>query len=776
MGKIKLLWVGDSPAVSTGFGRVSQATLENLYNTDKYDIAVLGVNHLVGDPHRYEGMFKIYPARTGGNVYGFNRVEEIIEKEKPDVIIINNDLWIVSEYVKFIPEGNKVFTYSPVDALPVHKNWINILDSVNARIGTYTEFAKGGIIAANNNVSIDIIGHGVDTDEFYPIEDARKFLANIPEDAFVVQNVNRNQPRKRLDLFLKAMQLWLSTKSKNDNIVFYYHGCFLPDTKVVVSDGVKNIQDITVGTRVFDTDGKFRSVSHTFVRDYTGEVIRLSCQGANDIVLTPEHPVLAVKGVQCRNGKNITCSKVCKSRYKTLKSGVITSNCSKKYFLSYETSFVNASELTNHDFVAVPKSSVDEISPNIGVYDLCVDSNLARLFGLFVSEGSTSGCNINFSLNKKEEDLLDFIKDTMITYFGKEGKWYNTSKNAGNYVINSKELAQWFGDTFGRGSHHKKIPSFIMKGSLETIRDFVRGLYDGDGCYRGGIFNYSSVSETLVYQLKYVLMRLGIYSSLKPTCPDKDGFSGFTVDVMGSKCKELSFILQEYVERPSRTWSHVWEDDKYFYIPVLSVTKEQYTGKVYNFEVESSHTYNAEFLVVHNCLKDVGWNLIDLAQRWNIDDRFLVSDQDGFSPADGVSLSKLCKIYNTADVQVMTSVGEGFGLSPFESAACGVAQIVPNHSACKELWEGVAPLIDVKYWEVLTGGINTEGGVIDIDHLVSIIEDLYQNRGKLKELRKKCYEHVQQEKFTWGYVANQFDVVVTDMLKSGIKSKKYSDK
>lgn len=389
--------MGDSPCVTTGFGRVSQGILEKLYQSGKYEISILGINHLVGDPHRYEGIFRIYPSRTGGNVYGFNRVEEVISKEKPDVIIINNDLWIVCEYVKLIPEGNRIFTYSPVDALPVNSSWINVIDSVNARIGTYTEFAKGGILKANSNVDIDIIGHGVDTDEFYPIEDARRFLVNVPEDTFVVQNINRNQPRKRLDLFLKAAQLWLESSKHRDNILFYYHGT----------------------------------------------------------------------------------------------------------------------------------------------------------------------------------------------------------------------------------------------------------------------------------------------------------------------------------------------------------------------------------------LRDVGWNLVDLAKRWGIDDRFLVSDQDGLSPAGGVSLDKLCKIYNAANVHVMTSMGEGFGLSPFESAACGVAQVVPNHSATKELWEGVAPLIDIKYWEVLTGGINTEGGVIDVHSLANILEDLYQNRDKLREIGNKCYEHVGQEKFTWDYIARQFDAVVCEMLNDNKISKKY---
>ncbi len=391
-GKIKLLWIGDSPAFNTGFGRVSQSVLENLYRTDRYSISVLGINHEIGDPHRYEGMFKIYPAKAKGDVYGFNRVEEVINKETPDVILINNDLWIVSEYVKRIPAGNKIITYSPVDALPVQGSWLTPLTKVRSRLLTYTEFARNGILQAAN-LNIGIIGHGVDVDEFYPMDDAREFLANIPPEAFLIQNVNRNQPRKRLDLFLKAMQLWLGRLSASDreNVCFYYHGA----------------------------------------------------------------------------------------------------------------------------------------------------------------------------------------------------------------------------------------------------------------------------------------------------------------------------------------------------------------------------------------IRDVGWNLILLAKRWGIDDKFLITDQNNMqNPANGVSLSMLNKIYNVADVHVLTSMGEGFGLSPFESGACGVAQVVPNHSACAELWGGVAPLIDIKEWEVLTGGVNTEGGVIDVEHLAEILNGLYMNRDTTKELGRKAYDHVNQEQFSWGFVANQFDEEIKAVLGS----------
>jgi len=43
---------------------------------------------------------------------------------------------------------------------------------------------------------------------------------------------------------------------------------------------------------------------------------------------------------------------------------------------------------------------------------------------------------------------------------------------------------------------------------------------------------------------------------------------------------------------------------------------------------------------------------------------------------------------HACDVGVNTCKGEGFGLVNFEHAACRVAQVVPNHTSCKELFEG----------------------------------------------------------------------------------------
>ncbi|MEM9304966.1 MAG: glycosyltransferase [Pseudomonadota bacterium] len=51
-----------------------------------------------------------------------------------------------------------------------------------------------------------------------------------------------------------------------------------------------------------------------------------------------------------------------------------------------------------------------------------------------------------------------------------------------------------------------------------------------------------------------------------------------------------------------------------------------------------------------------------------------------------VDSRRLNVLYNACDVGINTSTGEGWGLVSLEHAATGATQIVPDHSACRELW------------------------------------------------------------------------------------------
>jgi len=111
-------------------------------------------------------------------------------------------------------------------------------------------------------------------------------------------------------------------------------------------------------------------------------------------------------------------------------------------------------------------------------------------------------------------------------------------------------------------------------------------------------------------------------------------------------------------------------------------------------------------LYLHCGMKDQGWDILPLFSRemnkqgLDPNGRIILTTTSASPPS--VSVEELNVIYNAADVGVNTCKGEGFGLVNFEQAACRVAQVVPNHTSCKELFEGYGRLIRIEHVDVDT--------------------------------------------------------------------------
>lgn len=223
MNKRKLLIVADS-AVSTGFAQVTHNLIHNL--KDRWEIDVLAINYY-GDPHDIlkEARHWNPQALQYGDFYGMTRIVDLSQQLKPDIVFFINDPWILAEFSPLLPKvhGKKV-GYVPVDARNVNKRFgerLNIFDY----IVPYTEFARNELSYSGVTVPMSPIVHGVDTELFRPLNKKEvRALANIPNDWYVVQMVDRNGPRKRLDLGLYYFAEWVRTKHIPDNVYFYYHG------------------------------------------------------------------------------------------------------------------------------------------------------------------------------------------------------------------------------------------------------------------------------------------------------------------------------------------------------------------------------------------------------------------------------------------------------------------------------------------------------------------------------------------------------------------------
>jgi len=223
--KPKLLWVGDIVAM-TGFARVTENVLERL--RDNYEIVVLSCNWW-GDPTPLQQKYKMYPSsnRFQTAPFGEQRIREVVEKEKPDIVFTINDMWIINEQYKQIADLHqqkkfKFVGYAPMDSYA----WTGCLnETANDWDGiiSYTEFGAHEFIAGGIQKPVAVIPHGVTRGQFYPVNkaEARKKL-NLKDDLFIVFNGNRNQFRKRIDITIEAFAKF--AKDKPDTQLYLHMG------------------------------------------------------------------------------------------------------------------------------------------------------------------------------------------------------------------------------------------------------------------------------------------------------------------------------------------------------------------------------------------------------------------------------------------------------------------------------------------------------------------------------------------------------------------------
>ncbi|HEC63693.1 hypothetical protein LCGC14_0482850 [marine sediment metagenome] len=166
-------------------------------------------------------------------------------------------------------------------------------------------------------------------------------------------------------------------------------------------------------------------------------------------------------------------------------------------------------------------------------------------------------------------------------------------------------------------------------------------------------------------------------------------------------------------------------------------------------------------LYLHMGVEDAGWNIVQLCKRYGMDDRLILTSTLNQIP--GVPDKRMNQIYNACDVGINTSTGEGWGLTSFEHAAARAAQIVPDHSACTEIWEGNAEMLDATY-SLTTERILTEGRFVSPGDVAEALERLYEDPKYLEEMSNKAYKLVTQNCYSWKTIAKQWDKLFTDVL------------
>lgn len=215
----KLLWIGDAVA-ATGFARSTHKILETL--CQHWDTTVLGLNYL-GDPHSYP--YPIYPCFPGGDFFGVGRTKELIEKVKPDLVLIQNDPWNFPPYMKQVNSAVPVVGIVAVDGLNAPGYG---LEGIYHAI-FWTNFGRDECVAGGWKGESSVIPLGVDRTIYKPMDRLkcrRLLFPNHPDlhNAFIVGAVCRNSVRKRLDLTILFFADWVKKRGIRDAYLYLHVG------------------------------------------------------------------------------------------------------------------------------------------------------------------------------------------------------------------------------------------------------------------------------------------------------------------------------------------------------------------------------------------------------------------------------------------------------------------------------------------------------------------------------------------------------------------------
>ncbi|MBI4163572.1 MAG: hypothetical protein HY512_01805 [Candidatus Aenigmarchaeota archaeon] len=446
-------------------------------------------------------------------------------------------------------------------------------------------------------------------------------------------------------------------------------GCVLPNTIVHKNPSTDVIENIQIGDKVLALDGKYHEVYEVLKHRHQGEMFVIKSKCFGESVTTPEHPVLIVKREKFGHHNKTF-----------LQEWTEAEKIKKGDYLIYP--IPKTTEDLDEIELPLDKKLMNRKSKNLP-HKISLTSDLLRVFGYYIAEGSAHNRHLNFTFNIKEKKYVEEIK----TLFKKTFDLVATvkeivEKSTLDVNIHHTPLIRVFEQWFGNGAQNKKISHFLMLLPKQKQKELIKGMWRGDGYVGRKKAGYKTISKLLTEQLKMLLLRQGIVPSISVNRAYKNHKQSYNIEITGKRNLErlasileikVGFDIQERYPRYVLT-------DNYVYMPVRSVETFNYNGLVYNLEVRDVQSYVTENAILHNCgdftiLSTLKMALVDL----NVDtaNTLIVSGIGcgsklphfvktyGFEGLHGRSLpvATAAKLVNpNLNVIVVTGDGDGYGI------------------------------------------------------------------------------------------------------------------
>ncbi len=434
--------------------------------------------------------------------------------------------------------------------------------------------------------------------------------------------------------------------------------CFLPDTKVLTDNGYIDIQNLKINDNVYTHTGEIKKIDDFLFKQVKENIYDIKTLGNDSIKCTNNHPWYVIKrkkredfdfnDIEWIKAKDLEVGNlIAIPKLKLLNhtiSNINLLNYSNEYKKIYDEYNIFINEIKNKN-INIKKYCIsnnlnyrkmikwkcnENIKPKICKLDssLKINENISWFLGLFLAEGWVDNKKIRKTITITLGDepellnkLITIIKDELkINYYIRYHKEQKGCQISFTHQLLSEMLSTDFYICEKHFSHTKKIPKWVDYIGYDNIISFIKGYYDGDGCYfeneETSFLSMSSTSESLIDHLKILFMRLRILPNKSKINVNGDAIickrnvktkNKYTLSINGKQLERILNLLNINNKNIfiKNRYNKFFENDKYWFVPITKINEEYYDGIVYNLEVQDNHSYLVNGgLSAHNCVFD----------------------------------------------------------------------------------------------------------------------------------------------------------------------------
>jgi len=383
--------------------------------------------------------------------------------------------------------------------------------------------------------------------------------------------------------------------------------CCHPDSLIVKGDySISKIKEIKKNDKVIVSTGEKKKVQKIFKRNTEGFLYRL--RGKFDglfSAFTSEHPILIakVKINRCKSFPRIYS--IVSTEYKeiqNLKKGDYI--CIPKANFDYKLKYYNFSDIVKNWRYKIIDNKVygwrgkQKSFPS----QIELDEDLYWLIGLYIAEGSCSKNSVYFSLNIKEIEIIEKIKQIVKKKFSLETRlrFLKQCPNCVNVCVSSTAFVHFMKSfVFGNSVQRTKQVNYNLL-NKNYLKSLLEGIFAGDGYIdnrRKDLRHITTVVPHLAYFYFQLVASCGFHPSIKL-------FQNF--GFQKNQKKLAIYHISWSVNRTKRNFEKLVDGKHFWAYKIKKIEKFYYKGQVYNLEIEDEPSYTTGLFLVHNCKSAYG--------------------------------------------------------------------------------------------------------------------------------------------------------------------------